>query len=82
MSAVEFVLGELFQDEWAKATISNANDTLYWRELQKKAASEAAFMVPRPDEESGLLSVGGIKEGEAKKRHVSPKIQKTEIVTN
>ena len=36
MSAVEFVLGELFQDEWAKATISNANDTLYWRELQKK----------------------------------------------
>ena len=36
MSAVEFVLGELFQDEWAKTTASNANDTLYWRELQKK----------------------------------------------
>ena len=36
MSAIEFVLGELFQDEWAKATTSNANDTPYWRELQKK----------------------------------------------
>ncbi len=36
MSAIEFVLGELFQDEWAKATSSNANDTPYWRELQKK----------------------------------------------
>lgn len=36
MSAIEFVLGELFQDEWAKATTSNANNTPYWRELQKK----------------------------------------------
>ena len=36
MSAIEFVLGELFQDEWAKATTSNAKDTPYWRELQKK----------------------------------------------
>ena len=36
MSAVEFVLGELFQDEWAKATIGNAGDVPYWRELQQK----------------------------------------------
>ncbi len=36
MSAVEFVLGELFQDEWAKATASNTKDVQNWRALQKK----------------------------------------------
>lgn len=36
MSAVEFVLGELFQDVWAKATAENAGDAPYWRALQTK----------------------------------------------
>lgn len=36
MSAVEFALGELFQDKWAKATAGNTGDTPYWRELQRK----------------------------------------------
>lgn len=35
MSAVEFVLGELFQDEWAMATATNARDAPYWRALQR-----------------------------------------------
>ena len=36
MSTVEFVLGELFQDEWAKATGGNAGDAPHWRALQQK----------------------------------------------
>ena len=36
MSAVEFVLGELFQDEWAKATAGNSGDAPYWRALQQE----------------------------------------------
>ena len=36
MSAVEFVLGELFQDEWAKATAGNSSEMLFWRALQQK----------------------------------------------
>ena len=33
-------------------------------------------------ENAASFSVGGIKAGEARRRHVSPKIQKKEIVTN
>ncbi|MCY3667843.1 MAG: hypothetical protein OXH81_19445 [Gemmatimonadetes bacterium] len=36
MSVVEFVLGELFQDEWAKATAGNSSEVLFWRALQQK----------------------------------------------
>ena len=36
MSTIEFVLGELFQDKWAKATASNAKHVQNWRALQKK----------------------------------------------
>ena len=34
MSAVEFVLGELFQDQWAQESAKNNNDALHWRALQ------------------------------------------------
>ena len=36
MSAVEFVLGELFQDEWAKVTARNTSDAQQWQVLQRK----------------------------------------------
>lgn len=36
MSAVEFVLGELFQDEWAKEIAGNNSNASYWRALQQK----------------------------------------------
>ena len=36
MSAVEFVLGELFQDGWAKATARNTSNAQQWRALQQK----------------------------------------------
>ena len=36
MSAVEFVLGELFQDQWAQESAKNNDDALYWRALQKR----------------------------------------------
>ena len=36
MSAVEFVLGELFQDQWAKVTASNTGDAQIWRTLQSR----------------------------------------------
>ena len=35
MSAVEFVLGELFQDRWARAAANNSSDAQYWRARQK-----------------------------------------------
>ena len=36
MSAIEFVLGELFQNKWAQATASRHPDVDYWRARQKK----------------------------------------------
>ncbi len=36
MSAVEFVLGELFQDKWAKVTARNTGDVTHWRAYQQK----------------------------------------------
>ena len=36
MSAVEFALGELFQDKWAKAAAGNAGDAQQWRALQRQ----------------------------------------------
>lgn len=36
MSAVEFALGELFQDEWAKETAANDHWPQYWRARQRK----------------------------------------------
>ena len=36
MSAVEFVLGELFQDEWAKVTARGTGDAQQWQALQRK----------------------------------------------
>lgn len=36
MSAIEFALGELFQDEWAKVTAENTDDAQFWRALQRK----------------------------------------------
>lgn len=36
MSALEFVLGELFQDKWAKEIAGNKPDASYWRTLQQK----------------------------------------------
>ena len=36
MSAVEFVLGELFQDKWSKETAQNTSDAQRWRSLQQE----------------------------------------------
>ena len=36
MSAVEYVLGELFQDEWARATARGTSDAIHWRSLQQR----------------------------------------------
>ena len=36
MSAVEYVIGEMFQDEWAKETARRTSDSLRWRSLQKR----------------------------------------------
>ena len=36
MSAIEFVLGELFQDEWPKATAGYTHHPQYWRARQRK----------------------------------------------
>ena len=36
MSAVEFALGELFQDDWPKVTAGNTHHPLYWRTRQKE----------------------------------------------
>ena len=36
MSAVEYVLGEIFQDEWAQETARRTNDLLHWRRLQQQ----------------------------------------------
>ena len=35
MSAIEFALGELFQDKWAKVTGENTDEAKYWRALQR-----------------------------------------------
>ena len=35
MSAVEFVLGELFQDRWARVAANNSSDAQYWSARQK-----------------------------------------------
>jgi hypothetical protein len=35
MSVVEFVLGELFQDQWAKTAMGDSGDLPFWRELQR-----------------------------------------------
>ena len=34
MSAVEFALGELFQDRWARSTANNSSDAQFWRARQ------------------------------------------------
>lgn len=36
MSAIEYVLGELFQDQWTKAAMGDSGDLPYWRELQRE----------------------------------------------
>ena len=36
MSAVEFALGELFQDKWAREIAGNNFDASYWRDLQQR----------------------------------------------
>ena len=36
MSAVEFVLGELFQDKWAKETAGNTDAASFWRARQQQ----------------------------------------------
>ena len=36
MSALEFVLGELFQNRWAKATAANTRDPQFWRARQRE----------------------------------------------
>ena len=36
MSAVEYVLGELFQEKWARETARGTNDSLRWRSLQRR----------------------------------------------
>ena len=36
MSTVEYVLGEMFQDKWAKETASGTNESLHWRGLQQR----------------------------------------------
>ena len=36
MSAIEYVLGEMFQDEWARETASGTSDALRWRGLQRR----------------------------------------------
>ena len=36
MSAVEYVLGEMFQDKWARETASGTDDSLHWRGLQQR----------------------------------------------
>ena len=36
MSAVEFVLGELFQDKWAKVTAGNSHGAPWWRKHQQQ----------------------------------------------
>ena len=36
MSAVEYVLGELFQDEWARETARGTSDSIHWRSLQQR----------------------------------------------
>ena len=36
MSGVEFVLGELFQNEWAKMTAQSVSDAQQWQALQRK----------------------------------------------
>ena len=35
MSAVEFALGELFQDRWARVAAKDSSDAQYWRARQK-----------------------------------------------
>lgn len=35
MGALEFVLGELYQDEWAKEAAAGNSDALYWRARQR-----------------------------------------------
>lgn len=36
MSAVEYVLGEMFQDEWARETAKSTSDSIHWRSLQQR----------------------------------------------
>lgn len=35
MGVIEYVLGELFQDQWAKAAMGDSGDLAYWRNLQR-----------------------------------------------
>ena len=62
MSAIEFVLGELFQDEWAKATASNAKHVQNWRALQKKWLQQLFLWYQDQIERMGSSSWVALKE--------------------
>ena len=36
MSVIEYVLGEIYQDEWAQETARRTDDLLHWRRLQQQ----------------------------------------------
>ncbi len=54
MSAIEFVLGELFQDEWAKKISSNNTNASHWRALQKKRIQSLLQWFQRSIDETSL----------------------------
>ena len=35
MASIEYVIGELFHDDWKQTAMSNSGDVPYWRKLQK-----------------------------------------------
>lgn len=67
MSALEFVLCELFQDDWAKAIARKSHATDDWRALQKKWLLKLFSWYREQIEKAGSSSWVTLKE--AKPRH-------------
>ena len=62
MSAVEFVLGELFQSDWSKVTAGSRGDVLYWRKIQKTRLQKLFSWYRDQMERAGSSSWVALKE--------------------
>ncbi len=62
MSAIEFILGELFQNDWPEVTASNTKHVQNWRALQKKWLQKLFLWYRDQIEKAGSSSWVALKE--------------------
>ena len=76
MSAVEFVLGELFQDKWPEVTASGDPEVKNWRALQKKWLQSLFSWYRREMEKTDFSSWIALKKAKPKSDMFLPKSRK------